>query len=145
MGQPKWWKLTRALYLGRRGRSQVSATWITTLEVAPTRSCDPETVTYPRCLFYLLKPTGSNVFTVSFIDCDAEKLEMWKGFEIIQTSHEYVEEGFVLQASPLSVEFFKGKYQVPMGFPRILSWLVEKVQPILIYFAYFVSSLHICL
>ena len=68
---------------GEAGRSQVSATWITTLDVAPTRSCDPETVTYPCCLFYLLKPTGSNVFTVSFIDCDAEKLEMWKGFEII--------------------------------------------------------------
>ena len=82
---------------------------------------------------------------MSFVDCDVEKLEMWKGFERIHTSHKYVVWGLVLQASPLSVELFKGKYQVPMGFPRILSWLVENVQPMLIYFAYFVSSLHICL
>lgn len=58
---------------------------------------------------------------------------MWKGFEVY--THTTCGVGLVLQASPLSVELFKGKYQVPMGFPRILSWLVENVQLILTLFS----------
>lgn len=61
---------------------------------------------------------------MSFVDCDVEKLEMWKGFESIHTSHKYVAWG----AGPAGIasvgELFKGSIRFPWAFPVFFhGWL----------------------
>lgn len=70
----------------------------------------------PNVSFYHLKPIDNNVPIIGLIDCDIKKLEMWKSFEM---SIRYMSAwgSICLQASLLLVEFFKGKYQVPVDFP----------------------------